>query len=413
MINLTYEYRILPTRQQELTMLAWLETCRKVYNYALRERKDWANSRKCHVNACSLMQEYIIPPDAPYPNYPRQCKALTVAKKSIPELKDVLAQVLQQTLNTLDKAFDGMRVRGFGYPRFKKPGTMRSFLFPSMGVNPLRGNKINLPKIGEVKLRLSRPLPEGFALKQCRIVKRVSGWYAMLVLSADLNIPAPMPHGTPLGIDLGLLSFVATSNGELIHRPKFYVDAQSKLKLLQRNSKRKIKGSNNWVKYQSTVAKLHEHISNSRKDYHFKVAHHLCNQAGMIFAEDLNLAGCASGMLAKHCLDAGWGQFLQILEYVCWKRGVYFARVDAKGTSQTCPQCGTHTGKKTLAERVHKCNECGYETDRDVAAAQVVMQRGCLAVGHTVSKLVEGKVIGLPLMQESPGFNNPSAAKIV
>ena len=70
-------------------------------------------------------------------------------------------------------------------------------------------------------------------------------------------------------------------------------------------------------------------------------------------------------------------------------------------------------GKKTLAERVHKCNECGYETDRDVAAAQVVMQRGCLAVGHTVAKLAEGKVTRLPLRQESPGFNNPSAVKIV
>ena len=100
---------------------------------------------------------------------------------------------------------------------------------------------------------------------------------------------------------------------------------------------------------------------------------------------DLNLKALASGMLAKHSLDAGWGQFLQILEYVCWKRGVYFARVDAKGTSQTCPQCGTHTGKKTLAERVHKCNECGYETDRDVAAAEKEERRK-VAVGNASSR---------------------------
>lgn len=272
MINLTYEYKIQPTRQQEIEMLAWLETCRKVYNYALQERKDWSNSRSCQVNACSLRQEYIIPADVPYPNYPKQCKALTEAKKSIPELKDVLAQTLQQTLSTLDKAFDSMRVRGFGYPRFKKPGQMRSLLFPSMGVNPLVGNTLKLPKLGVVKIRLSRPLPEGFALKQCRIMKRVSGWYAMLILSEkDVDVPTPMPHGYPVGIDLGLLSFVATSDGEVIHRPKFYVDAQSKLKLLQRGLERKTKGSNNWIKYQSKVAKLHEHISNSRKDYHFKV----------------------------------------------------------------------------------------------------------------------------------------------
>ena len=131
----------------------------------------------------------------------------------------------------------------------------------------------------------------------------------------------------------------------------------------------------------------------------------------MIFAEDLNLKALAAGMLAKHCLNAGWGQFLQILEYICWKRGVYFARVNARGTSQTCPQCCTHTGKKTLAQRVHKCDECGFEVDRDVAAAMVVGQRGLAAVGHTVQKLSEGKVIGLPLMKESPGLNNSSQAK--
>jgi putative transposase len=223
----------------------------------------------------------------------------------------------------------------------------------------------------------------------------------MLTLQCDVDAPQPMPHGEPLGIDLGLLSFVATSDGELIHRPKFYVDAQTKLRLLQRNLKRKTKGSNNSVNYHSKVAKLHEYISNCRKDYHFKVAHHLCDRAGMIFAEDLNLKALAAGMLCKHTLDAGWGQFLQILEFVCWKRGVYFARVDAKGTSQTCPLCDTHTGKKTLSERVHHCPNCGYQTDRDVAAAQVVAKRGIAAVGHTVLKLVEGNCLGVPMMQES------------
>lgn len=390
MLNLTYEYKIQPTRQQEQTMLQWLETCRKLYNYALKERKDWSNSRKCPINSCSLQQEYIIPADAPYPNYHRQCKSLTEAKERILGFKQVHSQVLQQTLNTLDKAFESMRERGFGFPRFKKPGQMQSFLFPIMGKNPLNGNKLKLPKIGTVKVRMSRLLPDGFVLKQCRVVKRVSGWYVMLVLQSDVNVPQLLPHGEPIGIDLGLLSFVATSTGELIHRPKFYVDAQSKLRSLQRNLKRKTKGSSNWVKYQSKVAKLHEYISNTRKDYHFKVAHHLCNSAGMIFAEDLNLKALAAGVLSKHTLDAGWGQFLQILQYICWKRGVYFAKVDARGTSQTCPNCGTHTGKKTLAQRWHQCGECGYEVDRDVAAAQVVVNRGLVALGHSVVKLVEG-----------------------
>jgi len=188
-------------------MLQWLETCRRVYNYALKERKDWMNYRKCSLNACSIHSEYIIPADARYPNYHRQCKSLTEAKDRIPEFKEVHSQVLQQTLNTLDKAFESMRERGFGFPRFKKPGQIRSFLFPSMGKNPINGNQL-LPKIGLVKIKLSRLIPEGFVLKQCRVVKRVSGWYVMLALQCDVDVPQAMPHGEPLGIDLGVYPYV-------------------------------------------------------------------------------------------------------------------------------------------------------------------------------------------------------------
>ena len=112
----------------------------------------------------------------------------------------------------------------------------------------------------------------------------------------------------------------------------------------------------------------------------------------MVFAEDLNLKAMSKGMLRKHTLDAGFGQFLNILEFVCWKRGVYMKRVDPNLTSQTCPRCQTITGKKELSQRIHSCPECGSITDRDVASAQVVMQRGVntVAVGRTV-QASEGK----------------------
>ena len=122
----------------------------------------------------------------------------------------------------------------------------------------------------------------------------------------------------------------------------------------------------------------------------------------MIFAEDLNLVALGRGMLAKHCLDAGWGGFLEILNWVCKKRGVYFARVNPNGTSQTCPICGVHTGKKELSERVHHCESCGYITDRDVASAMVVEQRGLTAVGQIVVLPVEEGSLRAPMMQESP-----------
>ncbi|WP_223257428.1 RNA-guided endonuclease InsQ/TnpB family protein [Phormidesmis priestleyi] len=164
---------------------------------------------------------------------------------------------------------------------------------------------------------------------------------------------------------------------------------QGKLKWLQRKLRNKKKGSANYRTVQAKIRLLHERIHTIRREFHFQTAHQLCNDVGMIFAEDLNLKMMSRGMLAKHCLDAAWGNFLDILKWVCWKRGVFFAKVDPNGTSQTCPQCGAHTGKKELSQRVHECDECGYITDRDVAAAQVVMQRGLVAVGHTVILPVE------------------------
>jgi putative transposase len=402
--NLTYEFKLKPTQEQSNIFEQWLEINRRVYNYALRERKDWYKSRSCQVNACSLRCEYIIPADTPRPTYASQCKSLTEAKKSNRDLKSVQSQVLQQTLKRLEVAFVAMWERNHGFPRFKKFGRMRSFVFPQMNGKRLNIGKVNLPVIGWVKFRQSRSIPDGGVLKQARVVKRVSGWYVMLTVQWDVNQPQPLPHGEAVGIDVGLTSFVATSNGLLINRPRFFVDAHTKLKLLQQRVSRKRLGSNNWKKAVMKVAKLHEYVANCRKDWHRKLSHQICNDAGMVFVEDLNLVGLSRGILGKHCWDAGFGQFFNILEQTCFKRGVYFQKVDSRKTSQICPNCGTETGKKELSERTHHCSNCGYTTDRDVAAAQVVAIRGLAAVGHTVKMLAEGKFIGIPMKQESPGL---------
>lgn len=394
MLSLTYSYRIYPDITQEARMLTWMEACRKVYNYALRERKDWIGSRKCAVNACSIRSEYIIPVDTPYPDYYKQQNALTPVKKDNPELQDVQSQVLQDALKRLDRAFKFMMERGFGFPRFKKFGQYRCFVFPQFKSNPVTGFQIKLPKIGAMPINLHRPIPEGFVVKQVRVVSKASGWYAQLVLQSNVCVPDIIPNGHSIGIDVGLEKFLAVSDGQLVERPRFFNSLQRELRWLQRKLKNKTKGSANYRKAQHKIRRLHERICDTRKQFHINTAHTLCNGAGMIFVEDLNLKATSRGMLAKHCLDAAWGSFLEILSWVCWKRGVYFAKVNPNGTSQTCPQCGTHTGKKKLSQRVHVCHECGYTTNRDVAAAIVVEQRGLAAVGHTVKLPVEVSLSG-------------------
>ncbi|HBE30691.1 MAG TPA: transposase, partial [Cyanobacteria bacterium UBA11368] len=186
------------------------------------------------------------PADAPYPDYYKQQNALTKAKETIPEFKAVHSQVLQDALKRLDKSFKLMQERGFGFPRFKKFGQYRSFVFPQFKSNPVNGFEIKLPKIGAVPINLHRPMPDGFEVKQVRVVFKPSGWYAQLILQSDISVPDVTPQGEPIGIDLGLEKFLAVSTGELIERPRFFVDLQSKLRWLQRKLRNKKKGSANY-----------------------------------------------------------------------------------------------------------------------------------------------------------------------
>ena len=184
--------------------------------------------------------------DEPFPNYHKQAKYLTEAKKDSDFLKSANAQVLQQTLRTLDRVWDDMKARGFGMPRFKNKYRMRSFVFPQLNKNPISTNSIKLPGLKEVKWRMSRPISNGFVPKQARIVRKASGYFVMLSLQLDVNVPNPIPHGHPRGLDLGfdtdgfnfrgnlgnrVLKFVSTSDGEEVKRPKFLKTLQSKLKL--------------------------------------------------------------------------------------------------------------------------------------------------------------------------------------
>jgi putative transposase len=222
----------------------------------------------------------MIPADAPRPTFASQCKALTQARKINPNLNAAHSQMLQQVLRRLEKAFIGMWESGHGFPRFKKQGRMRSLLFPQLGVNPSKGSQIKLPGVGWVKMRLSRPIPDGFVAKQAQVVKRASGWYVMLTLQADVDVPNIAPHGQPVGIDLGLKSFLATSTGEQIARPRFFVDLPTSAEIATTTSKSQKIRVNNWRNAQAKVARLHEHIHNARKDFHFKLAHQLATMQG-------------------------------------------------------------------------------------------------------------------------------------
>ncbi len=372
---LNYAYRLYPDAQQVELLSEWLETCRLSYNYALRELKDWIASRKCPIDRCSLESEYIMAADYPFPGYHQQQNNLPKAKKKFPRLKAAPSQVLQTNIRRLHDGWDFFQKRGYGFPRFKKYGQMKSVLFPQFKSNPLSDWEVQLPKLGKVRINLHRPIPEGFVVKQVRVVKKAVGWFGVLAIQSALDIPSPVPHGHAIGIDVGLLSYVATRDGYTEARPKFFQTAYRRLKVLQKRLSRKMKGGKNYEKGRIKVAKQHNHIGFKRTDYQFKLAHKLCDLADTIYVEDCDFRIMAKGMLGKHTIDAGFGQLRSILEYVATKRDVFVGRVDHRGTSQTCPNCRTAV-QKDLSVRRHECRECGYVVDRDIASGQEICNRG-------------------------------------
>ena len=414
---LNYRYRIYPDVQQIELLSEWLETCRMSYNYALRELKDWIASRKCSIDRCSLESEYIMAADYPFPSYHQQQNNLPKAKKKFPRLKAVQSQVLQTNVKRLHDSWDSFRKRGYGFPRFKKYGQMKSMLFPQFKTNPLldtiaHGTKalaacnpqdrfvslsdfhLKLPKIGSVSINLHRPIPDGFVVKQIRVVKKAMGWFAVIAIESDFDLPLPVPHGHAIGVDVGLLSYVATSDGYIEARPTFFKTAYSRLKVLQKRLSRKMKRGKNYEKARIKVGKQHNHIAFKRTDYQFKLAYKLCNMADTIYVEDCDFRMMAKGMLGKHTIDAAFGQLRTTLEYVAKKRNVFVGRVDHRGTSQICPNCRTEV-RKDLSVRMSDCNECGYVVDRDIASGQEICNRGIETYRGTPEKQEIGSQVVL------------------
>lgn len=355
-------------------MKAWGELLRRHYNYCLGQRLDWLRRTRCQVDRCSIVSEPIgdVPEKV---DYYSQASELKHTKELFPEYKNIYADCQQQNLMRLDKAWkrwltpDKKGKRG-GRPRFKKRGDICSFTFPRVnhpkaGAN-LTDNILKLSKIGEIEVILHRPIPDGFAFLQATLVKKADGWYASFSLE-DGAVPDSLPMDevkTAVGIDVGLEKFLATSDGQSVEIPQFYRKSQRRLARQQKQLALDEKGSKNYQRQANKIACIHLHVARERKEFHYQVAHWLCDQYDLIAFENLNIKGLARTRLAKSILDAAWGSFLNILQAVAVKRGKWAVGDDPRGTSIECSGCGERV-EKTLKDRVHDCPHCGLVIDRD------------------------------------------------
>lgn len=279
------------------------------------------------------------------------------------------------TLQRLDRAFCSF-FNGAGYPRFKSKDRFRTVEFPTYGDGcKIRGKKLYIQHVGELKVKWSRELPE--LPKLLRITRTVVGWFVVFIC----NLPEPelvKSHEPCIGIDLGLISFIACSDGELVSAPKLYRKSEQKLRRLSRTLSRKKLKSNRRAKAKRQLAKFHRHITNQRREWLHVLSKSLVGQYNLICVEDLNVSGMIQNRsLSKSISDASWSTFVNQLEYKAESAGKRIVKVDPKNTSQVCSQCSCLPSVKLdLSVRTYNCEHCGLILDRDVNAARNILRLG-------------------------------------
>lgn len=316
-------------------------------------------------------------------NYNQQQSLLTKWRSCIDWVRSVPVCFERDALRRVDRGMKAFfrRVKSGekpGYPRFKSWRRYNSLEYLAVG-KYLRGDRIHVPCMGSVRCR-GRLMPEGVQ-KGLRIVRRASGWYAQFIL--DNGKPKPKPETkeiqSTVGIDMGLEYFASTSDGEHIDNPRFARTSQRKLRALQRKVSRRKKGSGRRRRAVKSLQRHHERIAAQRKSFCHQHSTALVQRYDLIAVENLNVSGMSRSSFGKSILDAAWTTFTNQLKCKAEDAGKSVVFVNPRGTSQTCPDCGSVKPKK-LSERVHSC-ECGCRLQRDVAAAKVILSRALVVAG--------------------------------
>lgn len=361
-VRKTFQYRICPTPSQEAALDLTIWRCRELYNACLEERRE-AYRHSASVNRYS------------------QQRQLPGVKEVRPEYADLDAQMLQNVILRVDRAFQGFfrrkkaGLRG-GFPRFRGRDRYDSFTFSQTGWKIADG-RVTIRGVGALKVRWSRPI-EG-TIKTVTIRRDADQWYVAFSCVVELPDVAPDSSRPDVGVDVGLEHFATLSSGEHIANPRHFRAGQAVLTRRSQSLARKKRGSKRRKKARLLVAKAHRKARNQRRDFHHKTARTLVNGHSLIAVEDLRIANMVKNhALAKSISDAGWGQFITILNSKAAGAGCTVVAVNPSGTSQTCSGCGTRC-PKDLSVRWHTCEHCGCSLQRDVNAA-----RNILALGQRV-----------------------------
>lgn len=362
----SYRFRLYPNAEQQTLIQKTFGCCRYTYNRCLAER---INLYKTDKQTVSRFQ---------------QSNQLTEWKKDLLWLKEVDATALRSAIQNLDVAyqnfFRSVKNGGkFGFPKYKsKHNNRQSYKSRCVGTNiKVLDKAVQLPKLGLVRCAVSKKV-RGRILS-ATVSQNPSGKYFVSLCCTDVNIQPMESTGAIVGIDLGIKDLAITSDGVKYNNNKYLYKSEKQLKRLQRSLSRKSKGSNNRNKARIRVARLHERITDKRNDAMHKLTTELIRNYDVICIEDLNVKGMFKNHhLAKSVADASFAEFRRQLGYKSAWYGKTIVVIDRfYPSSQICSCCGyKNADTKDLSVRSWTCPECHATHDRDVNAAENILNEG-------------------------------------
>lgn len=359
-MNKSFKIRIYPNQKQRILINKTFGCVRFLYNFMLNLKQK-------------LYRFYNISL-----SYNNMSKILTELKRHKSWLYEVDNKPLQQCLKDLDQAYKKF-FNGAGFPNFKSKRGKNSYRTNGRDIHLDQDNKmIRIPKVGWIKFRNKNNFSGLTKINNITISKTPSGKY-FASISAEVDIKAFTKTKKSCGIDLGLKEFCILNDGTKFENPKFFVNNEQRLKLLQQNLCRKVYGSKNYEKARIKLAKFHEYIVNCRKDYLHKISIYLVREYDIICAETLQVKNMLKNhKLAKVIQDVSWHEFCRQLEYKCLWYDKKFIKIDTYfASSQICSSCGyKNSDIKDLDVREWTCPECNKHHDRDINAATNILNQG-------------------------------------
>jgi putative transposase len=364
-VYVTYRFRLLPSKRQHRALEAILESQRELYNAALEERVG--AYKKAGINR----------------SYIDQCNALSDWRRTDADARALPPNLQRATLKRLDEAFRGFFRRvsagqAPGFPRFRAAARFDSFGFREWCGISFRSGRLwfqGMP--GSLRVHLHRQMPVT-TIKTCRFRRDITGWTVSFVVEVEAGTPR---RGTRVvGVDLGIRTFAAFSDGGFIPSLRAARRHERQLRVAQRRLMRRKPGSAGRAEARSALAREHRRIRNRRSNFLHQASARLIRDYDRIATEQMSVDSMTRWKHAKDVYDASWTTFISMLRYKAEWAGARLIDVDSQHTTQECSGCGALV-PKVLRTALHDCQHCGLKLDRDLNAARNILNRAGLGPG--------------------------------